>query len=540
MIRCEPLEGRTLLAFMPVNVIGPGFFVPDETRAPRHPVVQVAPAASAPAAGSLAAPGSVSAAPVGTTGITLNWSPVSGAAVYRVSYTPGAYVPGPAGQKKILDVPATSTSLTLSNLRPFTLYSIDVAAVPMTGAAGTTHVNVWTAKPATTQRFLYTFHLAKSRQGFQNLEPHVEVYDIENGHQWVKNIPLPAGIYNVRGVAASAQTDKVYVSFFDHFQDGYQPGGLLCMDLRTSAVLWLRHYDPAVVGSPDRFTLTPDGQTIYLPTGENGGSDRWVVIDASNGNPTGVVHHVTAAHNTTVSVDGRYAFLEGQEKSATQASPKHTVAVVDTRTNRIVSRVGPFSSVVRPFTVNGKASLVFATVHNLVGFEIGDVATGKVLYTVKPPGFSQPAADNVIHSHGIALTPDEKEVWVVDNDHRGLQVWDISNVPAGPPTYIGHIATRATGKNLQNQVDPAASNDATGVPAWVVSSWDGKYMYAESGEVIDVATHTVIGQLRAMEQDSSGNLVLGPYSHSRFMLEVDFDGGDVVNVTDQAGVGRVR
>ena len=65
-------------------------------------------------------------------------------------------------------------------------------------------------------------------------------------------------------------------------------------------------------------------------------------------------------------------------------------------------------------------------------------------------------------------------------------------------------------------------------------------MYAESGEVIDVATHTVIGQLRAKEQDSSGNLVLGPYSHSRFMLEIDFDGGDVVNVTDQAGVGRVR
>ena len=113
--------------------------------------------------------------------------------------------------------------------------------------------------------------------------------------------------------------------------------------------------------------------------------------------------------------------------------------------------MGPFSSVVRPFTVNGKASLVFATVHNLVGFEIGDVATGKVLYTVKPPGFSQPAADNVIHSHGIALTPDEKEVWVVDNDHRGLQVWDISNVPAGPPTYIGHIATRATGKNLRTR-----------------------------------------------------------------------------------------
>jgi len=113
-------------------------------------------------------------------------------------------------------------------------------------------------------------------------------------------------------------------------------------------------------------------------------------------------------------------------------------------------------------------------------------------------------------------------------------------VPAGPPTYIGHIRTRATGKNLQNQVDPAASNDATGVPAWVASSWDGKYMYAESGEVIDVKTHKVVAQLRAKQLDSSGNLVWGPYSHSRFILEVDFDGSNVFNVTDQFGIGRVR
>jgi DNA-binding beta-propeller fold protein YncE len=539
MIRCEQLEGRMLLAFMPVNVIGPGFLVPDAPRAHRHPA-QVAATTSAATAGSLAAPGSVSATPVGATGLNVSWSPVAGAAVYRVSYTPGAYVPGPNGQKKIIDVPATSTTLSLSNLRPFTLYSLDVSAVPMTGPGTSTRLTAWTAKPATTQRFLYTFHLPKDRQGFQDLEPHIEVYDIENGHQWVKNIPLPSGIYNVRGVAASAQTDRVFVSFFDQFKDGYQPGGLLCMDLRTNAVVWQRKYDPAVVGSPDRFALTPDGQKLYVPTGENGGSDRWVVIDANTGNPVGVIHHATAAHNTTVSVDGRYVFMEGQEKSPTQASPKHTVAVVDTRTDRIVRRVGPFSGVVRPFTVNGKGSLVFATVHNLIGFQVGDVATGKVLYTAKPTGYAQPPADNRIHSHGIALTPDEKEVYVVDNDNRGLHVFDISNVPAGPPVYIGHITTRATGKNLQNQVDPAASNDATGVPAWVDASYDGKYVYAESGEVIDVASHTIIGQLRAKEQDSSGNLVWGPYSHSRFMLEIDFDGGDVVNVTDQASVGRVR
>ena len=57
-------------------------------------------------------------------------------------------------------------------------------------------------------------------------------------------------------------------------------------------------------------------------------------------------------------------------------------------------------------------------------------------------------------------------------------------------------------------------------------------MYAESGEIIDVATRKVIGELRAGST--------APYSHSRFMLEIDFDGGKVSRVTDQFGVGRVR
>ena len=108
------------------------------------------------------------------------------------------------------------------------------------------------------------------------------------------------------------------------------------------------------------------------------------------------------------------------------------------------------------------------------------------------------------------------------------------------PTYLGFVKTRATGKNLAGQKDPAASNDAAGVPAWIVPSYDGKYMYPESGEIIDVATRTVIGQLRGKTTDSAGNLIDAPYSHSRFMIEVDFDGGKVVHVTDQFGVGRVR
>jgi hypothetical protein len=65
-------------------------------------------------------------------------------------------------------------------------------------------------------------------------------------------------------------------------------------------------------------------------------------------------------------------------------------------------------------------------------------------------------------------------------------------------------------------------------------------MYPESGEVIDVATHKVIAQLRAKTYNSSGALVDAPYSHSRFILEADFLNGQAVTVTEQFGVGRIR
>ena len=516
---CEALESRRLLSGGVGETLGAMSFTPVLVAQLLTPV---------------AAPSGVGVSQVGTSGLHVHWNAPSSAdlariAKWRVTATPGAFVPG--GGTVSVYVGKGSTSANLSGLLSFTLYSINVSAIETTGAKHTTHVIAWTAATSTNKRYLYLFELPKNKPGFTTLKPQIEVYDINAGTKWVKNIPLPGGIYAMRGVAASAITGRAYFTFYNTPVDTYQIGGLVCVDLNTSKVLWVRRYDKATVPSPDRFDITPDGKTIYMPVGENGPDNFWRIIDASSGNPGGVITFVTAPHNTIVSVDGTRAFLEGQEKGTQPPELKHTIGVVDTATNKIIKRVGPFRDVVRPFTINGKASLVFATVNNFVGFQIGDVASGKILYTVAPPGYVQPKPTGGAFSHGIGMTPDEKTLWVVDGLKVGFHVWDISKVPGQAPTYLGFVKTRNTGKNLAGQSDPNARNDATGVPAWIVSSWDGKYMYGEEGEIIDVATRKVIGQLRAGT---------APYSHSRFMLEIDFDGGKVARVTDQFGVGRVR
>jgi hypothetical protein len=475
----------------------------------------------------------------GTTGLNVSWTLApSNVSSYRITYTPGTY----NGVTKTLDLPGSATGANLTGLSSFTLYSIDVTAADSGGTKTTTHVNAWTAQPSTLKRYLYAVDAPKNRVGFTNNVAQIQVYDVNNNHAWVKNIPLPSGIYNIRGVAGSAATNRLYVSYHTAAPDDDQPGGLLCINLTTDALVWRKDYSTSQVASPDRFDITPDGKKIYMPTGESGTQNKWAVIDAATGSILRYVTHVSSPHNAIVSLDGKYAFLEGQEKGSDSSSILHTIGVVDTSTDQVVKKVGPFRDVVRPFTVNGKGTLLFATVDNFVGFQVADVISGTVLFTAVPPGISQPpAVSHESYSHGIALTPDEKEVWVVDDGRAGFHVWDVSGVASGQaPKYLQFVQVRRQGRDMSGKTTSAASNDTIRAPRWIVPSYDGKYMYAEGGEVIDVAAKKVVGQLRPMQKNSSGQLVQGPYAHSRFEVEVDFDNGAPVRVTDQFGIGRAR
>jgi DNA-binding beta-propeller fold protein YncE len=443
--------------------------------------------------------------------------------------------------RTFLSVVAPGTTYPVGTLVPWLTPPITAAAaVPSpTPVGGTSPTPTPSADPAA--RYLYAFDAPKNRQGFESQVPQIEVFDIADGHKWVKNIPIPARIYDIRGVAASPATGRLYISYFLTPRIGYQPGGLLCMDLNTNALIWKRDYDQADVPAPDRFALTPDGAKIYMPSGEFGTSDFWVVIDAATGDPLGRIHATSTAHNTIVSADGSRAFLEGQEKQPEPEAIRHTVAVVDTATDQVIQHVGPFRDVVRPFTVNGRGTLVFATVNNFRGFQVADVATGRVLYTAAPTGVAQPTGTSIVsHNHGIALTPDEKQLYVVDTDRAGVYAWDVSGVGQGePPRYLGYTQLRRAGRDLAGNPDPAASSDTNGAPSWLAVSYDGRYLYAEGGEIIDTSTNEVIGQLRAKTAAPDGTLRWAPYTHSRYLLEVDFDGGRAVRVTDQFAIGRV-
>jgi len=207
----------------------------------------------------------------------------------------------------------------------------------------------------------------------------------------------------------------------------------------------------------------------------------------------------SGAHNTIIGPDGRFAYLAGLK------SP--VLSVADTKTHAVVRGIGPFSNVIRPFTINGSQTLCYVNVNELLGFEIGDLHSGKMLHRVAVAGFEPgPPKRHGCPSHGIGLTPDEKDLWLADAANRRLHIFDNTKMP---PSQIASIALRDE-------------------PGWVTFSIDGHYAYPSTGDVIEVNSRKVVAGLA----DEKGNPV-----QSEKMLEIDFTGEVPVRAGNQFGLG---
>lgn len=319
----------------------------------------------------------------------------------------------------------------------------------------------------------------------------VLVFDIDRGHKFVRRIPM-GGLNdqkvpdNVKGIAASATTGRLYITTIRTLQ---------CLDLRTDQLLWERAY----AGGCDRMAISPDGSHLYVPSFEK---EHWHVVDGATGDLLATITPNSKAHNTVYGPDGKACYLAGL------GSP--LLSVAETSTHTAARTVGPFSAEIRPFTVNGSQSLCFVNVNKLLGFEVGDLRTGKMLYRVEVAGFSQgPVKRHGCPSHGIGMTPDETEVWVCDAANQRLHIFDARVMP---PKQVTSIALRDE-------------------PGWITFSIDGKLAWPSTGEVIEVQSRKIVATLT----DEEGRSV-----QSEKLLEVDFDESEPVRSGCQFGIGGVR
>jgi DNA-binding beta-propeller fold protein YncE len=322
----------------------------------------------------------------------------------------------------------------------------------------------------------------------------IYIYDIDNRGALVKHVSVPTSA-GVRGAAASAVTGMLYISYGSNRGSG---GSLLKYNLMTDKVVWAKHYPFGV----DSMSISPDGNTIYMPTGESASGGTWEVIDANNGGVTASIDSGgIGPHNTVVSPDSSRVYL----------GPRYTnyLLVASTRTNQVIRKIGPVGGVggIRPFTINGAQNLAFITLSGFLGFQVGDISTGSILYTVPVQGFPTRGGAVSAPSHGISLSPDEKEVYLIDSINHYVHVFDVTGLPGSAPRQVADI--RLIGALSHNE-SPCAYNCLK--YGWLHHSRDGRYVFVgDSGDVIDTTLRKTAMRLPAM-------------ANSRTEIEIDFEG----------------
>jgi DNA-binding beta-propeller fold protein YncE len=330
------------------------------------------------------------------------------------------------------------------------------------------------------------------------------VYNIDKLPALVGRFPLP-GVDEIRGIGASAATGMLYISY-GGFPNG--TGHLLEFSLNRRKIVYSRGYPFGI----DSFDISHDGQLIFMPTGENTSGDTWHVLAAATGTVVGTIAAGRAPHDTVVGANGQHVFLGG-------ASAPYLYEADATRPWKIVGRIGPLEPAlirgIRPFTINAQDTLAFTTGDRYLGFQVSDIATGRVLYTVPVPGFNMPPTYTGLEaSHGIGLSPDQRFLWLLDEPSHAVHEFDISGLPRKAPVLVAtvHVAGAPAGLN-------------GGDPDWLNLSRDGRYVFVgDSGNVIDTTTRKTVA-------------TIGALISSRFNIEVDWSGPRVCAAYPRESLG---
>ena len=312
------------------------------------------------------------------------------------------------------------------------------------------------------------------------------VFDIDDGHKFVRRIEIPIFKEGLRGFTGSAKTGCVYYSTTSK--------RLGCFNVETEKVIWEKTYNLGC----DRSCITMDGKRIYVPTGWwwSGAGSGFLVIDAATGEKIDEIAVGKQAHNSIATLDGKYVFLGTQT----------TLTMFAADTGKVLKTFQPVGeSGVFPYTIDSRNRFAYVCLGKHVGFDVVNLETGDIPYRI----FA--GEEPIKHrTHGAGLTPDEKELWISDQAGKKLFIFDVTS---HPPRAKGHVELSMGGHG------------------WVGFSLDGRYAWSHTPDVFDVATKQQVATLK----DENGQ----PFGSSKF-IEIHFRDGKVAAMSNEFGLGRAH
>lgn len=171
---------------------------------------------------------------------------------------------------------------------------------------------------------------------------------------------------------------------------------LLKIDVATHEVLARAEVGPV----PNEPTITLDGRYVFVP---QRGGDHCDVVDTETMTVVKSLPVGEEEHNAYTCADGDHVYVTSMGDEL--------IAVIDPEALEITRKV-PMGGIPRPVALTEDESVAYVALSGLLGFVVWDLRTDEIVDRVEipvPPGTPPPLLDT--YTHGLLLTPDERELW---------------------------------------------------------------------------------------------------------------------------------
>lgn len=227
----------------------------------------------------------------------------------------------------------------------------------------------------------------------------------------------------------------------------------------------------ASVGAvPNEPTLSADDRYLFVPLRGDGGTD---VVDTETMTRVGTLDTGAAGHNAYTSPDGGlvYSTSMGDDQ----------IAVIDPEALEI-ERIIPLPGQPRPVALTADNRYAHVVLSGMTGFITVDLRTDQEVARVSEPiPDDTPVPPLDTYTHGLLLTPDEREIWVAAYGTDRVYAY------------------------LMPEREPLADIEVAGGPHWLTLHPDGEPLYVsleQGGQV--AAIHRGLREVIRVEDVGRG------------------------------------
>lgn len=221
-----------------------------------------------------------------------------------------------------------------------------------------------------------------------------------------------------------------------------------------------------LTGTPNQCASTPDGHYVDVPIRDGNSVD---IVDTKEKKVIKVLP-VHEPHNGYDANDNQHIFVSSMGD--------HEIDLIDLQKMDYIAKI-PVGGIPRPYVVSSDEKMLYSALTDFHGFVIASIPERKVSARVELP--PAPPANCVLEphtpTHGLALSPDGRELWVTSLGDSGVYVYDVATKKISSEVPVGKC------------------------PNWITITPDGRYVAVSNSDsddasIIDGAMHREIARVK--------------------------------------------